>query len=114
MDLRLIFPHIVGLVLIVIVWVSSPQHVYAYIPVLHETIELSAPVEYNIPVKIALSVIILIVVFFIHLLRDYSKFIPKHWVMKVFYEIDGLESLVNSFSPKSLFGKVYSWPQLQF
>ena len=98
MHLRLILPHIVGSVLIVIVWVSSPAEVYAYIPVLHETLELSIPVEYNIPVKIVLTVVTLIVVLLIHLRRDYGKFIPNHWDMKVFFDKEGLESVVKSFT----------------
>jgi len=92
-------PHIVGLALIVIVWASSPQQVYAYIPALHETIELSIPVEYNIPIKIALSVSILIVVLLNQFFRDYAKFVPTGWDFKVFFILEDLESVVNSFSP---------------
>jgi hypothetical protein len=98
MPLRLIRPYIVGFVLIVIVWVSSPQQVYAYVPALHETIELYIPVEYNIPLKVVLTAITLIVVLLIHLRRDYGKFIPNRWDMKVFFDNEGLESVVNSFS----------------
>jgi hypothetical protein len=98
MYLRLILPHIVGLVLIVIVWASSPQHVYANFPVLHEALELSIPVEYNIPVKVVLTVVTLIVVLLIHHRRDYGKFIPNHWDMKVYFDKEGLESVVKSFS----------------
>lgn len=79
-------------------WISSPEKLYLHIPALHEFIGISIPLEYNIPIKIVLSVIVPILVLLIQLLRDYGKFIPKSWSVRVYFDEEGLESMVRSYS----------------